>query len=326
MAKCERKSAACLDRIKKTLTEADSILLFPHIHMDGDALGSSVALCIALRQLGKNCSILVNEDIPEYLAFLDNGYCVRETAGTAHVSMAVDCGDASRVEDRKEAFYGAEKTLCIDHHLLHADFAEECYVDPDAAATGIPVFHLIRKLGAAITPEIADALYVAILTDTGSFRYSNADRTTHLLVAELYDYGLNHVPLCNAVYDNIPLSQLRLEAGALESMQLFADGKACIGHLTLEEIQKLGGTPDQTETVIDRLRSIQGVEVAVFLREKGVDTYKASFRSKSYADVGSIAHRLGGGGHRKAAGCTIAAPLEEAIRIVREAVLRELAQ
>jgi phosphoesterase RecJ-like protein len=306
------------------LSKAGSVLLFPHINMDGDALGSSVALCLGLRQMGKECSILIEEDIPDYLAFLDKGYCIRRAERIPDMSIAVDCGDESRIENRKEIFYAAQTTACIDHHLLHADFAWDCLVDPEASATGILVFHLLEEAGVRITPEMADALYVALMTDTGSFRYANADRQTHLVVARLYEQGLDHVPLCNAIYDSVPLSQIALEAKALENMQIFARGKGCISYATLDAIREAGATPDQTETIIDRLRSIRDVEIAAFLKEKPDGNYKASFRAKTDADVGTLAHRLGGGGHRKAAGCTVKGPLSSALEVVRIAVEEEL--
>ena len=310
--------------IAHKLKTAESVLLFPHINMDGDALGSSIALCLALRQLGKNCSILIEDDSPEYLAFLNKGYCIRNPEQIPDMSVAVDCGDVSRIDRRKEIFYAAAATACIDHHLLHADFAQDCLVDSAAAATGMLVFQLLEEMGIQFTQEIADALYVAIMTDTGSFRYSNADRRTHLIIARLYEYGLDHVPLCNAIYDNVPLTQVKLEAKAMDNMEIFANGRACIAHSTLEMIEAAGATPDQTENIIDRLRSIRDVEIAIFLKEKPDGNYKASFRAKSYADVGTLAYRLGGGGHRKAAGCTVAAPLEEAMRILMNAAEEEL--
>lgn len=308
-----------MNAIIQKLNEARSVLLFPHINMDGDALGSSVALCLALRQMGKSCSILIEDDVPDYLAFLDKGYCIRQADVIPEMSVAVDCGDVSRIENRKDIFYAATATACIDHHLLHADFAGDCFVDSEAAATGSLVFELLEELGVRFTPEIADALYVAIMTDTGSFRYSNTDRRTHLIIARLYEYGLEHVPLCNAIYDNIPLTQVMLEAKTLESMVIFAEGRACLAYASLEMIKAVGATPDQTETIIDRLRSIRDVEIAIFLKEKPDGNYKVSFRSKSYADVGTLAHRLGGGGHRKAAGCTVAAPFEHALAVLQAA-------
>ncbi len=310
--------------IIEQLKEARSVLLFPHINMDGDALGSSVALCLGLRQMGKECSILIEDEIPEYLSFLDKGYCIRQADRTPDLSIAVDCGDESRIENRKSVFYSARTTACIDHHLLHANFAWDCLVDPEASATGVLVLKLLEEIGVRITAEMADALYVAIMTDTGSFRYSNADRQTHLMVARLYEYGMDHVPLCNAIYDSIPLSQMKLEAATLGNLQIFASGKASIAHATLEMIQEAGATTDQTETIIDRLRSIRNVEIAAFLKEKPDGNYKASFRAKTYADVGGLAYRLGGGGHRKASGCTVKGPLSAALDTVRTAIEEEL--
>lgn len=313
-----------MNGIVQKLKAAESILLFPHINMDGDALGSSVALCLALRQMGKTCSILIEDDIPDYLKFMDKGYCIAHADHIPDISLAVDCGDVSRIENRREVFYAASDTACIDHHLLHADFAQDCFVDPEAAATGVLVFKLLKELGVECTPEIADALYVAIMTDTGSFRYANTDRQVHLIIAELYECGLTHVPLCNAIYDNIPLSQIKLEAEALENLEIFAGNKACISYATLEMIKGANATPDQSENMIDRLRSIKDVEVAIFLKEKPDGNYKVSFRAKSYADVGSLAYRLGGGGHQKASGCTVEGPLENALCILKDAVQEEL--
>ena len=312
--------------IIRRLEEARRILLYPHINMDGDTLGSSVALCIGLRQMGKSCHILIEDDIPAYLAFLDRGYCVRQAAGPVDLSLAVDCGDVSRIEKRKETFFAARHTACIDHHLLRVNFARYCYVDPEASATGLLVLDMLEELGVEVTAEMADALYVAIDTDTGSFRYANADRATHLAVAKLYQYGLDHLPLCNAIYDNIPLSQMLIESEALSRMELFAGGQAVLSYCTGEMLEKAGATMEQCGTIIDRLRSLQDVEVAVFLKEKEDGNFKASFRAKTYADVGALANRLGGGGHTKAAGCTMAGPLDKARELLKVAVSEALGE
>ena len=310
--------------IVEKLHQAKRILLFPHINMDGDAFGSSIALSLGLRSLGKECNILIEDEIPDYLKFINRDYCVSIAPYDSDMNIAIDCGDSSRIEKRKEIFFSAPCTVCIDHHMLNEAFAELALVDSSSAATGMLVYDILKALPVEITPEIADALFLAILTDTGSFRYSNTSKETHLVVAALYDCGLKHAPICNAIYDNVHPSQIAIEALILQKMMFFAGGKACISYASNAMLVDSGATADQTENVIDRLRSIQGVEIAIFLKEKPDGNFKASFRSKSYANVGKIAYHLGGGGHEKASGCTVEQPLENAIAIIKASVEEEL--
>lgn len=310
--------------IVNRLRDANNILLFPHINMDGDALGSSVALCLGLRSLGKRCEILLEDEIPEYLKFVDRGYCTHQASYASDVSIAIDCGDSSRIENRKDIYFAAPCTVCIDHHIVNEDFAELSMIDSNAAATGMLIYSLLKALDVIFTAEIADALFLAILTDTGSFRYSNATKETHQVVSALYDCGLDHVKICNAIYDNFPASQIAVESLALQQMKFFAESRICVSYTQNVQLEKVGATPDQTECIVDRLRSIKGVEIAIFLKEKPSGDYKASFRAKSYANVGRIAFNLGGGGHEKASGCTIAQSLEDAIEIVIAAAVKEL--
>lgn len=313
-----------MKQIVQELNRAENILLFPHINIDGDALGSSVALCAGLRSLGKKCDILLEDEIPEYLAFMDKGYCVNKATYASDVNVAIDCGDASRIENRKDIYFSAPFTVCIDHHIVNGPFSDLSFIDPSAAATGMLVYELLKALSIEITAEIADALYLAILTDTGSFRYSNASKETHLVVSELYDYGLNHVAICNAIYDSMPATQIAIEALVLQHMEFYANGKACVSYADNQMLKQVGATSDQTECVVDRLRSIKDVEIAVFLKEKSDGSFKVSFRAKSYANVREIAFNLGGGGHEKASGCTINQPLAEALKIIKAAVEEEL--
>jgi phosphoesterase RecJ-like protein len=255
---------------------------------------------------------------------MDKGYCISDAPYSADVSIAIDCGDSSRIEKRKEIYFSAPCTICIDHHIINEDFSELALIDSSSAATGMLVYDLLKAFPIEITVEMADALFLAILTDTGSFRYSNTTKKTHLVVAELYDYGLNHVAICNAIYDSVPSSQIAIEALVLQNTEFFAEGKACIAYASNAMLKEAGATPDQTETVVDRLRSIKGVEVAVFLKEKPDGIFKASFRAKSYANVRKVAFSMGGGGHEKAAGCIIAQPLTEAIKIIKASVEEEL--
>ncbi|MBR5642207.1 MAG: bifunctional oligoribonuclease/PAP phosphatase NrnA [Firmicutes bacterium] len=294
------------DPIIKTIEQAQKILIFTHANMDGDAAGSSCALCRSLRLMGKECFVLLEDECPEYLSFLnEGGYFVTEAPWKADVSIAVDCGDDSRIEHRTLYFHAAEKTLCIDHHMKTGPFAQESVIDPEAPAAGSLIFELLQEMNAPIDKQVAEAIYVAIDTDTGSFRYGNTTPQAYLDAAMLYAYGIDHVKLSNQVWDSYPLAQLKLEALAVERAVLFAEGKAALSWCTQEDLKAYGARMEHSEMCIDRIRSISGVEAAAFIREKADGSLKVSLRSKSYADVNEVARTFDGGGHLRASGCTL---------------------
>ncbi len=308
--------------IIQLIGEARRILLLTHANMDGDAAGSVCALCRSLRLLGKECFALLEDDCPSYLAFLDRGgYFVKEAPWQADLAIAVDCGDDSRIEKRCEAFHGAAATVCIDHHPPHAEFAGAAVVDPLAPAAGSLVFELLQEGGFPIDKEIAEALYVAIATDTGSFKHGNTTAGAHLDAAKLYGYGIDAARLNALVYGNFPLAQLKLEALAVERAVLFAGGKAVLSWCTQEDLRALGAKDEHTDMCIDRIRSIEGVEAAAFFKGRADGSIKVSLRSKLYADVSAVARQFDGGGHLRASGCTLkGVSMEEAIERVKPAI------
>ena len=320
--------------IVNCINSFDDIVILTHTNMDGDAMGSASALCHALRSIKKNAVILLEDDVPRYLNFLNHHhgsdteypYFVSNMPYEATLAIAVDCGDESRIEKRLDVFKNAKKRICIDHHIQTAPFADYSMVDPDLAATGLLIYQLIKELGVKIDTHIAEDLYVAIVTDTGRFKYSNTTAEVHKVVSELYQYDIDHVKLCNAIYDSYPMEQLKAEALAQEKMQLFANNKAIISSITIDEMNKIGAGYDQIDTCIDRIRIVEGVEVAAFLKEKEPNVIKVSFRAKSYADVNRVASALGGGGHEKASGATLNCSLEEATKLVKQEIEKELSR
>ena len=308
--------------IIQTIKQAQKILIFTHMNMDGDAAGSSCALCRSLRLMGKDCFVLLEDDCPAYLAFLDDsGYFTKTAPWTPDLSIAVDCGDDSRIEKRKDVFHSAAKTLCIDHHMKSGPFAQIDVVDPDEPAAGSLIFELLQEMNAPIDTAVAEAIYVAIATDTGSFRYGNTTPQAHVDAARLYGYGIDHVKLCNWIWGSFPLPQLQLEALAVERAVLFADGKAAISWCTLEDLVSHGAKSEHTEMCIDRIRSIEGVEAAAYIKEKPDGSLKVSLRSKSYADVNKVARTFEGGGHLRASGCTLRGmTMEEAVEALKPAL------
>ena len=315
--------------IAQELLEADSILIFPHILMDGDAMGSAAALCKALRGMGKDAHIVIEDKVPDYLLFLDRGYTVDiENIGVANiggidVSICVDCGEKTRFPKRAELFYHGDTKICIDHHVSSGFIGDYNYIDPDAAATGEIIFDLLLALGVDIDQEMAEALFAAITTDTGNFQYSNTTAHSHEIVIALYDCGLDSSKVSLALYENESLPKLRLHSRLIESARLFADGEAIMTTVTQKMLQETGTLMEDTEGVVSTLRSIHGVQVSAFIKEQPDGSMKVSLRSKERGDVAAVSQRHGGGGHVHAAGFNLeGVSLEETEALV----IRELTQ
>lgn len=308
--------------IAQVLESAQRILLYPHVSADGDALGSCAALCRALRMKGKEAFILVEEELPLNLKFMDRGYCTEDKAilEDVDISFCVDCGDTTRFPERKEKFFEGKKTICIDHHHTTTEFCDYNYVDPDASATGELVFDLLKEMGTPRDIEIGEAIFAAITTDTGNFQYSNTRKKSFEIMAELFDWGVDTNKVSVELYENIRLERKIIESMAFSTMSLLADGKAAVAYVTREMLEQSGALSEETENVIRELRSIAGVEYAAFLKEKAPDTVRLSLRAKTTGDVAVIAEKFGGGGHVKAAGATLNMTIEEAV----SAVCREL--
>ncbi len=307
------------------ITEAEKILIFTHANMDGDALGSAGALCRSLRQMGKEAFVLIEKPCPEYLAFLADDYLSFAPPFKADLSIAVDLGSAGRLEGLKDVFFGAPKRLCLDHHIRTEDFCEVFVVDPAAAAAGCLVYELFKKMGAPIDARTAELLFAAIATDTGSFRYSNTNSEALGAAAELVGMGIDSASLCTALFDSFPICQLKLESLIVERAELISGGRGIISYCTEEDYRACGALPEHSETGIDRLRSVMGVESAALLRERD-GALKLSLRSKTCADVRSVAASFGGGGHLRAAGATLDMPLDEALKEVGKALAEELSR
>lgn len=312
--------------IGQKLMEADSVLLFPHINADGDALGSCAALCAALRNAGKQAAILMEEETPEYVSFLDQGYCTQSHDAIVEpdICMCVDCSETKRFPERTETFFKGKTTICLDHHVTSEPFADYNYIDGSAAATCELVYKLLTSMELEITPEIAEAIYTGISTDTGNFQYSNTTKETHLIAAELMDAGIDHNKLMVQLYQNTKLERLRITCRVLDTMKIFADGKAAMAYVSQRMLQDEDVSMEDAEGAIDLLRNIMGVEIAAILKEREPGVVKVSMRAKTTADVAEIAAGFGGGGHVKAAGCTLSTDIQSAWNQIKEAIEESL--
>lgn len=312
--------------ISAVLAGAHDVLLYPHIHMDGDALGSCAALCKALRAAGKRAYILLEEEIPLNLRFLDRGCCTTDADIFADVdiSVCVDCGDESRFPGRKEAFRRGKTTICIDHHHTTSSFCDYNYVDAEAAATGELIYQLLLEMGTKPDAEIGEALFAAITTDTGNFQYSNTTKRTFEIAAALCDWGIDSNRVSVELYENVRPQRKRIEAKVLETLRLIGDGQGAICYMTQDMLAKTGALAEETEDVVEQMRSISGVEYAAFLKEQEDGSVRVSLRAKRRGNVAAIAEQFGGGGHIKAAGATLRMPIDEACALLEQALLASI--
>ncbi|MDR1572324.1 MAG: DHH family phosphoesterase [Clostridiales Family XIII bacterium] len=304
----------------KVLEQARSVLLFPHVTMDGDALGSAAALCAALRKLGKTAHVVIEDEIPETIAFLDRGYCTGDLGivESPDVCVCVDCGEAHRFPRRKALFESGATRVCVDHHESTKPFVEHNCIDAKASATAEIAYDLILALGVEMDREIGEAIYAGILTDTGRFQYSNTSKTTHLIAAALYDCGIDAAGIAIRLYQNVSREKLLLGSRIMGSMEIFAEGRAAMACMTRDMLKDTGARPEEADGVVEELRNIRGVEVACLLKERDPGLVKVSLRSKRYVDVLPLSERHGGGGHARAAGYSLRMPLDEAKETLRQ--------
>lgn len=308
------------------LEAADNVLIVPHELMDGDAFGSAVALCKSLRKDGKGAWILLEDKIPDYLEFMNKDYCTYDNGifTSPYLSLCVDCGDSSRFKKRVEAFEKGQIMVCLDHHATSKRIFDLNYVDGKAAATGEIVYDLLTEMRWPIDKEIAEALFVAITTDTGNFQFSNTSKRSHEIVISLYDQGMNFSKVSAQIYQNESINKFKMESKVIDSAELFADGMGVVACVTQEMLRSCGTTMEETEGIVSKLRSIRGVEISVLIKEYPDNCMKIGLRAKHRGDVAEIAAKFGGGGHVKAAGCTICDSLENVKRKIVKEVTTQL--
>ena len=314
--------------LKDKLLEAENILLFPHIGIDGDAVGSCCALIWALRKKGKNAYALYEEDMPGNLMFLtddpEGKPCFTSdrdiiSDDDLDVAMAVDCGELKRFPAYRDKFLGAPVKLVLDHHgtSLKEPLGDFNMIDPDAAAAGVLMYWLLSLIEGAVTDRyIGQCLFSAIVTDTGRFQYSNTNRECWEIMSELSSWGCDFVRASTELYESKREEQVRITAYAINKMTVSEDGRWAVTTLSKEELDAMGVRAGETDEIVGEMRSVKGVEVSVFLREVENNVIRVSYRSKYFVDVASLASKHGGGGHLRAAGATLYMSLAEAERII----------
>ncbi|MGQ0792686.1 MAG: DHH family phosphoesterase [Deltaproteobacteria bacterium] len=309
-----------------------------HENPDGDAIGSTLALGLALRQLGKEVLLYNRDSVPDYLRFLAQSSEITNSLAGApfDATFIVDCPHAGRVGVEFERFVKSGvggATVIIDHHESSRPASDFRILDTAASSTGMLIYSLIKTLGTQITPDIAASLYTTISGDTGSFKYSNTYAETFRAAAELVEAGADPSQISEAVYENEPLSRLKLLGLVLPTLEISCGGRVSSIVITQGMFRETGATREDTEGFVNFPRSIRGVEVAALFREEepgeNGDRWKISLRAKGALNVAGIAETFGGGGHKNAAGCTISGGLAHVksavLRAVEEGISKEVA-
>ena len=313
--------------IVKLIAEAGGVAIFPHVSADGDAIGSSLALALALKNAGKKAVVYIDENIPAVYRFLSGNEltCFYDPQDEVmDVNIALDTGDVGRLGTRGEAFFKAPCTINIDHHVTNTKFALYNYVDAASASTGEIVYTLLKKLKYPIDRDMAACLYTAISTDTGGFKYSNTTAETHKIAAELLATGIDIGELSQRIFDNTTYTKLKLTQKAIEKLELSEDGRLAVVVISQSDLQSTGASDEDCDGIVNIGRSIEGVEVSLLVKERNADEVRINLRSKTYVDVSEIAAAFGGGGHKRAAGCTVKGALQEVKEQLTKAVREKL--
>ena len=314
---------ATLSKVAEHLLNARNIVILPHISVDGDALGASLALGLALKNMNKQVDVLIEEEVPSNLDFLPGFELIKQNSQkTYDVALNIDNGDIARLGLREPYFQNAQIKLSIDHHATNHVEADYSYVDIKASATGEIVYDLILTyLKGSLNKDIALCLYTAIVTDTGGFRYTNTTPRTLEISADLLRFDLDFSNVMKKVFDMVSHTKLNLMKQTMNSLRLIEDGKLAVSYLTYEDIQKYSARSDDFEGLVNIGRNLEGVEVSIFLREDTKEHFKGSLRSNNYVDVAFIAEKFNGGGHKRAAGFNIDGELEDVILSLAAVIL-----
>src|SRR5215212_632482 len=306
-------------QVADVIRSHDRFLLITHENPDGDALGSILATKLALDQLGKDNVMYLYGDAPlpaEY-SFMPLAELRRRLPEDwrERVLIAVDCANESRIGPEPQPLDGAPLVLDIDHHHDNSRLGDVNLIVSNASSTGEVLRDLFAELGVDLTPEIAEALYIALVTDTGRFQYSNTTAKALRLAAELVEAGADVHRIFRGVYETVQFAKLKLLARALERAQIYDGGRLVVSYLLRDDFHEVGAAEPYSEGIIDYLRAVEGADMAALIREpprSGAPTRRVSLRaSNDELDVSAIARKSGGGGHRQAAGFSSDASVAE---------------
>ena len=300
------------------LSQNNNYVILTHRRPDGDTLGSSALLCRGLRKLGKSALILRNPEITAKYTHLHEGLTT-DTVKDGDILIAVDTASAGMLPQAFSA-YADKITLRIDHHATATSFTEAELVESEAAACGEIVYNILKQMGGKLDEAMADALYTAVSTDTGCFRYANTTADTLAVASECAKISKHLFAINQALFETRSLGRLRLEGWLIEHMLFLQDGQIAICALPKAIEEELGLTEDDLENISGFPRSIEGVKIAATIREDGENRVEISVRAVPGYDAAAICQNFGGGGHKGAAGASMNCTMDEAVEALKAAL------
>ena len=305
-------SKETIQKINEAIEKGASFLVTTHESPDGDAVGSSLALASYLKELGKDVTVHFCDPVPELYLFLPLVDTVVQTIPERHYDycFVLDVGEFKRAGARLGACRTIDSFINIDHHLSCEDFGLYNLIDSTASATGALIYRIITAANHRISYDVALCIYTAVITDTGSFRYSNSNPEAFAIAGEMIAKGVNAWDVAEKLYESQPRKRLELLALVLATLVLSSKGDVASVTVTLDMYDKTGSGAELTDGFINYPRSIRGVEVAILFRELQPGSWKVGFRSKGKVNVARLASAFGGGGHHNAAGCSLDGELE----------------
>ena len=313
---------AIVDSILNTEGE---IVIACHRNPDGDTLGAGLAICLWLKAAGRAARVYCANAVPGLYGFLPGAKQVSAEITDCQLLIAVDTASPELLgPDAEKLLAQAARVINIDHHFTNTRYGQENFVFDTAASTAEAVAEALLATNQTITEDIADCLYTGIVTDTGRFGFDYTRPQSLRLAAELMERGAHFEQICSRIFRQRTLSKTRLLAQALTNLRLYGGGSVVLMAVSLAELAACGSSADEAENIVNYAVEIEGAEIGILLRETPSGKVKGSLRASGQVDVSALAGRFGGGGHKKAAGCTLEGPMELAEKQLAEAALAAL--
>lgn len=315
-----------IDKIKKILLTEDNFLITAHLNPDGDAIGSMCAMGFLLKKLGKNFSFYNYSPLPQKFSWLKlpTLWSQELPATPPNWLILLDSGDKTRVGDTLLPWIEQISSINIDHHISNPNYGTLNWVEPKASSVGEMIAELCSQLHIELKGNLAESIYLAILSDTGSFSYANTTSKAHFWTGKMIEQGLDVGKINALLNQNLTVNKLKLMSRVFDSIQLKEQGKIAILSITQQMFKETETSLEDCEGFINYLRNIKGVKVALSLREENDGKIKFSLRSYGDIDVQKVALILNGGGHKNAAGGSIPGPIDKAEKILLETIKSNL--
>lgn len=297
-----------INKVIEVINSCETFLITAHVRLDGDAVGSELALYHVLRNMGKKAVIYNQDRTPDVYTFLPASNVIINDLDSVEIfdaAFVLDCSDIERVGEEAKRIISIKKIVNIDHHVSNSSFSEISLVDPVASSAGEILYRIVEKLSVPITKDIATNLYTAILTDTGAFCYSNTGSYTFFVAAKLVEAGADPRWIAENVYETKPMAQIQLMKETLKTLEIQRDIRTGSIYVSQKMLKDAEALPEHTEGLVDMIRAIKGIEVALIFQETSGNNYRISLRSKGKINVDKVAREFGGGGHVNAAACIL---------------------